>query len=225
MRWPPAAPSWPEGSRRSRWFDSNHAASLGAVDDTRLTEASYIVLGLLEQMGPATPYDLKRIATLSTLNFWTVPHTQIYTECARLAEAGLLTEDRERTGRRRRVYRLTDRGRAALGEWRDDPTAREYEFRDVATLKMFFGADPEDLAENQVEIHSRRLGEYEALAAALSDRPTGWALALELGIGHEREFLRFWTRFLEPDAPNLLSGTDPRPEGAAVPQLRGRPRR
>jgi PadR family transcriptional regulator AphA len=175
--------------------------------------------------GLRTPYDLKRLAALSTLNFWTVPHTQIYTECARLAQAGLLTEDRERTGRRRRVYRLTDVGRSALGEWRADPSAREYEFRDVATLKMFFGADPADLAANQVEIHSRRLREYEELASQLSDQPPGWALALELGIGHEREFLRFWTRFLEQDGRQAVNGTDPHPQDAAAPPPRGRPRR
>lgn len=200
------------------------------MDDTRLTEASYIVLGLLEQTGPATPYDLKRLATLSTLNFWTVPHTQIYTECARLARAGLLSEDRESTGRRRRVYSLTDTGTGALESWRADPCAREYEFRDVATLKMFFGADPAGLAANQVEIHSRRLREYETLASELSDQPPGWALALEMGIGHEREFLRFWARFLEQngEAPRdgmALSGTGPRSGDGAAPPHPGRPPR
>src|ERR1700722_18055237 len=87
----------------------------------RLTETSYIVLGLLEQGEPATPYDLKRIAQVSTNNFWTVPHTQLYTECARLAAEGLLDERREESGRRRRVYRLTAAGREALEAWRNEP--------------------------------------------------------------------------------------------------------
>src|SRR6202166_3023959 len=81
-------------------------ATLARMSSPRLTETSYIVLGLIEQIGPATPYDLKRVAQLSTVNFWSVPHTQLYTECARLAEEGLLTERREESGRRRRVYRL-----------------------------------------------------------------------------------------------------------------------
>ena len=46
------------------------------------------MLGLIEQAEPATPYDLKQLAQLSTSNFWTVPHTQLYTECARLAAEG-----------------------------------------------------------------------------------------------------------------------------------------
>src|ERR1700759_5860484 len=122
-----------------------------------LTETSYIVLGLLEQGEPATPYDLKRIAQVSTSNFWSVPHTQIYTECARLAAEGLLDERQEQTGRRRRVYRLTKRGREALQTWRDEPATDLYELRDAATLKLFFGGDAMKLAKSQLEAHKRRL--------------------------------------------------------------------
>ena len=87
------------------------------MSSPRLTETSYIVLGLIAQVGPATPYDLKRLAQVSTVNFWSVPHTQLYSECARLAGAGLLSERREQTGRRRRTYRLTERGRKQLEGW------------------------------------------------------------------------------------------------------------
>ena len=83
----------------------------------RLTETSYIVLGLVEQAQPATPYALKRLAEFSTSYFWTVPHTQLYSECARLAGEGLLDESRERDGRRRRTYRLTERGAELLEAW------------------------------------------------------------------------------------------------------------
>ena len=165
-----------------------------SVSTARLTETSYIVLGLLERLGQATPYDLKQLAQVSTVNFWTVPHTQIYTESGRLAEAGLLEEQRESTGRRRRLYELTERGREALEAWRADPSGGMYELRDVATLKLFFGADPKPLAEDQVEQHRRRLAEYEELLVGLDQAPEGWRLALELGIGHEREFIRFWSR-------------------------------
>jgi PadR family transcriptional regulator, regulatory protein AphA len=163
------------------------------MSSIRLTETSYIVLGLLEQIEPATPYDLKQVAQVSTVNFWTVPHTQIYAECGRLAGAGLLSERREQTGRRRRIYTLTPEGRGALERWREDASGGLYELRDVATLKLFFGADPQLLAAEQVDAHRRRLAEYEELLAGLEDAPEGWRLALELGIGHEREFIRFWS--------------------------------
>lgn len=164
------------------------------MSSPRLTETSYIVLGLLEQIGPATPYDLKRLAQVSTVNFWSVPHTQLYTECSRLAEEGLLSERREETGRRRRIYRLTGRGRQALESWRSEPSGELEQVRDPATLKLFLGGDPAELAVAQLEAHRRQLQLYEELHASASEAPEGWRLALESGIGHEREFIRFWSR-------------------------------
>jgi DNA-binding PadR family transcriptional regulator len=183
----------------------------------RLSETSYIVLGLLELAGQATPYDLKRVAQMSTSNFWSVPHTQLYTECARLAALGLLDERREQTGRRRRTYSLTDRGLRLLERWRNEPTADLYELRDAGTLKLFFGGDRGVLAASQLQAHQRRLELFERLHASIPDAPLGQRLALECGIGHEREFIRFWTR--------LLSETDPPPAAVAARPPQGRPRR
>jgi DNA-binding PadR family transcriptional regulator len=165
------------------------------MSSPRLTETSYIVLGLLEQAQPATPYDLKRFAQISTVNFWSVPHTQLYSECARLAEAGLLSEQREQTGRRRRTYSLTAAGERALDEWRAEPTESLEEVRDAGLLKLFFGADPAALAETQLRSHRRQLDAYKELhEQAGAEMPEGMRLALEAGIGHEREFVRFWSR-------------------------------
>ena len=95
-----------------------------------MSETSFIVLGLLERLEPATPYDLKQIAQLSTVNFWNVSHTQIYTECARLAHAGLLSEQHEQTGRRRRIYRLTATGKKEAGTgWRATLPDEPYQLR------------------------------------------------------------------------------------------------
>src|SRR5258708_19766565 len=105
-----------------------------SMSTARLTETSYIVLGLLERLGQATPYDLKQLAQVSTVNFWTVPHTQIYTESGRLAEAGLLVEQREGTGRRRRLYELTERGRVAFEAFRADPSGVIASLLDFPTL-------------------------------------------------------------------------------------------
>ena len=166
-----------------------------AMSTPRLSETSYVVLGLLERMERATPYDLKQLAAISTANFWALPHTQIYTECERLAAAGLLAEEREPAGRRRRIYSLTDDGRDALERWRSEPAGDLYELRDVGTLKLFFGADPARLAQAQLTAHRERLQHYEQLLDELgrNDAPRGFLLALELGIGQEREFIRFWS--------------------------------
>jgi DNA-binding PadR family transcriptional regulator len=158
-----------------------------------LTETSYAVLGLLDLVEPATPYQLKQMAQVSIFHFWSIPHTQLYTECSRLTEAGLLDEKQEKTGRRRRVYRLSKAGRKALGDWRADPDTEMYELKDPGLLKLFCGADPSSLAEAQLERHERRLQAYTELRDE-ADLPEGARLTLESGIGHEREYIRFWSR-------------------------------
>jgi PadR family transcriptional regulator, regulatory protein AphA len=161
----------------------------------RLTPTSYVVLGLIEQLGTATPYDLKQAAALGVGHFWSLPHTQLYSEPARLAAAGYLDERRESAGRRRRAYTLTDSGRSALNEWRRESTADTYEIRDAGLLRLFFGADPAKLAEPQLAAHRENLRRFEALRS--EDAPEGPRLALEAGIGHEREYIRFWSRLTE----------------------------
>lgn len=167
------------------------------MSSSQLGETSYAVLGLLDRFGPATPYQLKQIAQVSLFHFWSIPHTQLYTECARLAEAGLLTERREESGRRRRIYSLTSAGRGALSRWRADPEADTYELRDPGLLKLFCGADPAPLADAQLEQHERRLRSYEQLRERADEMPDGMRLALEAGIGHEREYIRFWSSVKE----------------------------
>jgi DNA-binding PadR family transcriptional regulator len=162
-----------------------------------MSETSFIVLGLLERLEPATPYDLKQMATVSTSNFWSVPHTQIYTECARLADAGLLSEQQEQTGRRRRIYRLTAAGRRELDRWRATLPDAPYQLRDPATLRLFFGAEPGPLAEHQVAAHRDRLAALERQRDRVTEAPEGWGLTLELGISEEQGFIRFWSKLLE----------------------------
>jgi PadR family transcriptional regulator AphA len=125
-----------------------------------------------------------------------LPHTQLYSGCARLAEAGLLSEKREESGRRRRIYRLTKAGKAALDRWRTEPTSELYELRDAGLLKLFFGADPARLAADQLEAHEGRLREYEAQLEECRrmKAPPGIMHAIEAGIGHEREYVRFWSK-------------------------------
>jgi DNA-binding PadR family transcriptional regulator len=164
--------------------------------ETRLTPTSYVVLGLIEQMEPASPYDLKRAVSMGVGQFWSLPHTQLYAECGRLAEDGLLSERREEGGRRRRIYRLTGSGKDALERWRSEPTSDLYELRDAGLLKLFFGADARKLAPRQLEAHEERLREYEAQLEECRKMKAapGVMHAIEAGIGHEREYVRFWKR-------------------------------
>jgi len=123
----------------------------------RLSGTSYAVLSLIGYLGEATPYDLKQAMTVTIENFWPVPHTTFYAEPARLAGAGYLSERQEQHGRRRKLYALTDTGRAALDAWLAKPTAAPPEMRDEAILKIFAGADPEPLLRERRQWHVDKL--------------------------------------------------------------------
>jgi DNA-binding PadR family transcriptional regulator len=168
--------------------------------DVRLGPASYVVLGMLALRGPSTSYELKRAIGHSVGHFWSFPHALLYTEPARLAAAGLLSEDREAGGRRRRVYRITEAGYAALRAWLGAPTEELYQMRDVALLKLFYSelVPPERvvaLAEGQVGVHRERVAAYEGLQARFGDRPelANRMAPLQMGLALERAFVAFWT--------------------------------
>jgi PadR family transcriptional regulator AphA len=166
--------------------------------DVNLTPTSAIVLGLLELLGEATPYDLKRAVGMTVGHFWTFQHAQLYTETERLAKAGLLSETREQGGRRRKHYALTSKGRRALDDWRAEPATEVAELRDLGVLKLFLGADPVVLGQAQLAVHQAKLREYTEIRKL--DRglePRGPWIALECGIEIERLMIRFWKRMAD----------------------------
>src|SRR6266576_3079514 len=105
------------------------------MSNANLTPISYVVLGLVAFLGRATSYDMKRLANMSVGYFWTFPHSQLYAEPDRLVKLGLLHEDREEGGRRRRVYSVTDAGREELGDWLAEPEKLHEMFKDVTGLE------------------------------------------------------------------------------------------
>lgn len=165
----------------------------------RLSEASFLVLGMLERVQPATPYDLKQVAQISSAYFWAIPHSQLYAECERLANEGLLSEEREQAGRRRRIYRITQAGSDALNAWRAEPGIPTSEVRDLSILKLFLGADPAMLAQAYLPICEATLRSFEELRNASGgiQVPRGPWLAFDAGLGHMRERVRFWRHVLE----------------------------
>lgn len=167
---------------------------LSPVSTPRLSPTSFLVLGLIRLSGEATAYQLKQQVESGLADLWSVPHAQIYREPERLADAGLLASTVESSGRRRRLYRLTAAGEQALESWLGDPHTEFTQLRDPGLLKLFLGADPAALAAVQAELHEERLTSYEALLdTAGAAMPRGVRLALEAGIGHEREWVRFWS--------------------------------
>jgi DNA-binding PadR family transcriptional regulator len=176
-------------------------------DGLRLTPTSYLVLGLLAREGPSTPYELERHVRATLGNFWSFPHTLLYSEPARLATFGLVDEVRETTGRRRRVFAIKTAGEAALGAWLDHPSNEPTELRDPGLLQLFFGdlAPAESrlrLAEQQLAIHQAKLAAYQQDrrfegGRGMSDRGLRtvehWrGETLPMGIAYESGAVGFW---------------------------------
>jgi PadR family transcriptional regulator, regulatory protein AphA len=176
---------------------------------SQLGDAAHAVLVLIALRGPSTAYDVKRALARLAGEYWSAPHTQVYRECARLAAAGLLREQVEEGGRRRRVYELTAAGRETVTSWVREPTDSSMEIRDVASLKLFAAelSTPEDvraLAERQVAEYRRRLAILDDAEARFRDRPE---LALRMrnvamGRGVYKAALAFW----EDVAANPVAG-------------------
>ncbi|HET9290967.1 MAG TPA: PadR family transcriptional regulator, partial [Actinomycetes bacterium] len=109
----------------------------------------------------------------------------IYAETERLARLGLLAEEREQTGRRRRSYRITGAGRDALGAWLAEPTDEPPQFRSLGLLKLFFSQHAEpghvlELARAQLALHRQFLADTAGIIERLQargDRPGQLAVA------------------------------------------------
>ena len=144
-----------------------------------------------------TAYDLKGAIARSVGFLWPFPHAQVYKEAARLASVGLLTEEQEPGGRRRRRFAVTAGGRTAVERWLASPTEEPAQVRDPGLLKLAFAslASPDDvrrLCEGQVRQHDARLAAYTAAARVPMDAYL--RATLEFGLRHEELMVAAWRR-------------------------------
>jgi PadR family transcriptional regulator, regulatory protein AphA len=176
----------------------NHDA-VEVVEPLRLTPVSCLVLGLIGLRGPSTPYDLKKAIGRSVSYFWPFPHSQLYGEPERLAEAGLLSRESEEGGRRRKLYSLTKKGNAALKQWLKTSPDAMFEMRDMAALQLFFSEfmseeDLVTLAKNQARITREQLATYAQIENNYLPRMgrNRRMAPLSLGIEMAKVYLEFW---------------------------------
>lgn len=191
-----------------------------------LSASAYVVLGLLEQSGPATPYALDREIQQSVGHFWAFPRSQIYAEAARLVRRGLVVEERESAGRRRRTLSLTQAGRDVLATWLTGPAGNAgnaTDIHDEGLLRLFFqrheassAAQVRQLALEQRDAHRRKLAEYRTILASASTPDISapdistpdaaglggsfeppQAAALEFGLRFEELAVAFWAEVAE----------------------------
>jgi DNA-binding PadR family transcriptional regulator len=165
---------------------------------SRLNATAASLLGFLHD-GPMSGWDLVTRAEERIGEFWSLTQSQVYRELARMADDGLV-EAGEPGTRARKVYELTDRGRAAFADWVGATPGNET-IRFPLLLTLAFGRHvPADrlatfLIRHRI-IHADRLAAYEKQRG---DMPPGfeevdpYAVAtLEFGIVYERAVLQWF---------------------------------
>jgi PadR family transcriptional regulator AphA len=134
-------------------------------------------------LGARSGYEIKRDVERSIRFFWTISQAQIYPSLVRLEREGLISGRETPTGRRRRrVFEITDAGRAELREWLAGTEPIPFELRDVGMLKLFF-ADSSPRLEAGALLEAVRRRSQERVDTLTAIRPVA-AEAAAKGIGH-----------------------------------------
>ena len=130
-----------------------------------MTTLSYMLLSLLARE-PMSGYDLTARMKLKQrfVPFWPISHTQIYPALAQLEQQGLVRYhivDQQGVRPNKKVYELTEEGRAALRQWVESPTPPVI-LRDEFFLKAYslWLADPGRMMEvfrEQAQLRKQRL--------------------------------------------------------------------
>lgn len=158
-------------------------------------------LGLLTQH-PGSGYDLLKRFEKSMANVWPATQSQLYGELNRLADNGFI-EVAEIGPRGRKVYRVTESGRAELLRWvtnpQDDPPDRSPELLRVFLLGELPRRDAADHVQALVERAESELARLRALRDDLhcddSDTSFYGNAALEYGLRFEA-MQADWARWL-----------------------------
>jgi len=88
------------------------------MERTGRSELECFVLGLVWQLGPCSPYAIRRHVQDSPSTQWSASAGAIYPLMRRLEKQGLLQSRAKRTGERKlREYRIAPRGKAVLKNW------------------------------------------------------------------------------------------------------------
>lgn len=175
------------------------------------------LLGLLDKQ-PGSGYDLTRRFDQGLRHVWHARHSQIYPELARMAADGLVVADDEGP-RGRRVYSITEAGRAELRRWLRDVEPQRSR-RDDGALRAFLlpvlaAPDAVRHLRREEKAYSEAVAELEQIVARLDDEtgeadPRGYGrLAAELGI-RQYGAVRDWARWAadQIDAAEVTEGSE-----------------
>jgi PadR family transcriptional regulator, regulatory protein AphA len=127
----------------------------------------YALLGYLSS-APGSGYDLMQQLQGGLGWFWSASHSQIYPELKRLEEAGLVEGADTTVGEKleKRVYAITDEGRAALTTWASGPPVYRPN-RDPERLQLIFSdlASAEEIRRHLEAHRAHFVGRRDHLVA------------------------------------------------------------
>jgi len=159
----------------------------------RVNPTEFAILGLLAEEA-RSGYDIKQVVEERLSHFWSESFGHLYPMLRRLHEGGLVGKEVERQEGRpdRKVYSITDAGRAALEAWFAEPPSPSRP-RNEVLLRIFLGrhARPEHLIRDiraQREGFAATLAQLRGvkalLAAEASPHPDHvyWGLTIEYGL-------------------------------------------
>src|SRR5579859_4312190 len=185
----------------------------GTKERNLMTILEYKLLGLLARQ-PMSGYDLASHLKQRFVPFGPVSHTQIYPALASLEQKGLVRfhiVDQQAVRPNKKVYELTEEGRAELRQWVESPTP----------LTIFYGefflkaynlwlADPERMVEQfreQAQLHREQLELYEQvlqskqLATSAEPKNADFTELMDVlfqyAIGYERNYFAWCQTMLQ----------------------------
>ncbi|MGZ4493468.1 MAG: PadR family transcriptional regulator [Nocardioides sp.] len=141
-----------------------------------LPTTSYALLGLLTFGDDLTGYELKQRADRTLRFYWVSPAmSQVYTELARLAEAGFVVAREAGPNRRSSKYSITTLGREALSTWLREAPTEFPTLKHPVALRLLIGhqVDPERtiaLLEDYLVQLAERRAELAAVRESLHGR-------------------------------------------------------
>ncbi|MBF6440384.1 PadR family transcriptional regulator [Nocardia cyriacigeorgica] len=158
------------------------ASSEPEIGLVNLPPTSWAVLAMLSYEEEISGYDLKKWADWSIRYFyWSPSHSQIYSELKKLEKQGYATSrvDSDNAMRGRRLYRITDEGRAAVTQWCNEAPVDKPVLKHHVMLRIMFGhlSSPERLKEilrDHIE-DIDRLRKRAAIDSAAAKSEPGWA--------------------------------------------------
>jgi PadR family transcriptional regulator, regulatory protein AphA len=153
----------------------------------------FAILGLLAEEA-RSGYDIKKVVEERLSHFWSESFGHLYPMLRRLHERGLVGQEVERQEGRpdRKVYTITDVGRAALEAWFAEPPSPQHP-RNELLLRLFLGrhAKPEHLIRDiraQREGFAHSLAQLRAVKTRLASEAwthpdhVYWDLTIEYGL-------------------------------------------